>query len=371
MELKINTKDLNKALSQLLPIIPSRTPLEILTHFLLTVKDNILTIRATDSNVAYQKSLPVFTNGEISAAIPGKLFHDTISSLHDTDLKIVFNQDERRCVIYTDTGKYSISYILAGEFPAYPDIQNETVSFTINGERLKRAINITSFACAKEEARPAMQGILMDIKKDKIVFVSTDGHRLVKLDFNDFGTDVEYQAIIPAKSSEYLSKILDEKDVKVAIGDKLIKFEIDGGVFISRLIDDTYPNYESVIPLDNDNVMKINRVELLKTLKRANYYVNSKIRRVDFEISKDMLSFTAENPELGIQMNEKVLCEYKNEPLNVAFKLDFITDIMEHINLDDVLFKFNTPSRPCLIEPAEQVENENLIILVMPMRVNI
>ena len=370
MELKINSKELDKALSQLIPILPSKTPLEILTHFLVTVKDNFLTIFATDSNVAYQKTLPVFADGEINVALPGKLFYDTVNSLPDTDLKIEFLQQEQKCVIYTDTGKYSIGYILPFDFPQFPKIEKKH-SFNINGERLKNALYLTEFACAKEEHRTAMQGILLDLKKDKLIFVSTDGHRLVKLTYDDFQSDVEEQLILPAKSAEHLTKILDEKDVLVTVGEKLIKFEIDGGIFMTRLVDDSYPNYESVIPLDNENVMRINRTEFLKSLRRANFYIHSKIRRIDLELSKDMLSLTAENPELGTQMNEKLLCAYNNEPLKVSFKHDLIFESIEHIDTDDVLFKFNSPTRPCLIEPSEQKEMENLMILVMPMRVNV
>lgn len=370
MELKINTTELGKALSNLLPVLPTKTTLEILHHFLITVKDNYLTIFATDSNVAYQKTLPVFADGEISVAIPGKLFHDTISSLPDTDIKIEFLKNEQKCVIHTDTGKYTIGYILPIDFPKFPKIE-EKHSFKINGEKLKRALHLTEFACAKEEQRPAMQGILIDLKKDKLVFVSTDGHRLVKLSFEDFQSAFEEQLILMAKSAEHLAKILDEKDVTITIGDKLVKFEMDGGIFMSRLVDDAYPNYESVIPLDNENIMKINVSELLKNLKRASLYIHSKIRRVDLEISKDMLSLTAGNPELGIQMNEKILCEYNGETLMVAFRHDLITEAIEHLDSKKVVFKFNTPTRPCLIEPEEQKENENIIILVMPMRVNI
>lgn len=370
MELKINTTELAKALSNLFPVLPTKTTLEILHHFLITVKDNSLIIYATDSNVAYQRTLPVFADGEISVAIPGKLFHDTIGSLPDTDIKIEFLKDEQKCVIHTDTGKYTLGYILPIDFPRFPKIE-EKHSFKINGEKFKKALQLTEFACAKEEQRLAMQGILMDFKKDKLVFVSTDGHRLVKLTYEDFQPEMEEQLILPAKSAEHLVKILDEKDVIFTVGEKLVKFEMDGGIFMSRLVDDSYPNYESVIPLDNENIMKINRSELLKTLRRASLYIHSKIRRVDLEISKDMLSFTAENPELGTQMNEKILCDYKGETLQVAFKHDFILDAMEHLEVENVTFKFNTPTRPCLIEPEKQNENENLLILVMPMRVNI
>ncbi|MCX8057038.1 MAG: DNA polymerase III subunit beta [Ignavibacteria bacterium] len=370
MEFKINTKELDKAVSQLFPIVPTKTPLEIQNHFLLIVKDNFLTIHATDGNVAYQKTMPVFTDGDISVALPAKLFHDTVVNLPDTDLKVEFLQDERKCVIHTDTGKYFIGYIVPFDFPKFPPVE-VVHSFKINGEKLKSALQMTQFACAKEEQRPSMQGILMDLKKDKLVFVSTDGHRLVKLTYEDYTSEVEEQLIIPGKSAEHLSKILDEKDVTVTIGNKLLKFEFDGGIFMTRLVDDNYPNYESVIPLDNDNVMKIDRTEFLKSLRRASFYIHTKLKRIDLEISKDMLSLTAENPEIGSSMNEKLLCEYNSEPLKIAFRHDYITESLEHIDADEVYFKFNSPTRPCLIEPATQKENENLIILVMPMRVNL
>ncbi|MCR4416321.1 MAG: DNA polymerase III subunit beta [Ignavibacteria bacterium] len=370
MEFKINTKDLDKILSQLSLVLPSKTTVEITNHFLLTLKDNHLTIFATDFNVAYQKTLPVFSDGEIQVAVPGKIFNDTVSNLPDTDLKVTFNQDEKKCVIHTDTGKYIISYVDPMDFPKFPQFEGK-LTFKISGERLKEAFNLTEFACGKDEQRAAMRGILMDLKKDKLVFVSTDGHRLVKLTYEDYQPEFEAQLIIPAKSAEQLTKILDEKEVLVTIGDRVVKFEFDGGLYFTRLIDDTYPNYETVIPLDNDNVMKVNRTELLKTLRRASYYIHSKIRRIDLEISNDMLSLTAENPELGTQMNEKILCEYKGEKMQISFKHDFIADALEHIYSDEVVFKFNSPIKPCIIEPSEQKGNENLLILVMPMRVNI
>lgn len=370
MEFKINTTDLNKYLSQLSSVLPSKTPLEITQHFLLTVKDSLLTVYATDLNVAYQKTLPVFSDGEIAIAVPGRLFHDTISSLPDTDLKIVIEEAEKKCVIYTDTGKYTISYIDPFDFPKFAPFAGK-LSFKINGEKLKQAFSLTEFACARDEQRMAMRGILMDLKQDKLIFVSTDGHRLVKLTLDGFETGIETQVIIPAKSAEQLVKILDEKDVEVTIDEKLVKFEFDSGLFITRIIEDKYPNYESVIPLENDNIMKVNRSEILKNLRRASYYIHSKVRRIDLEISKDILSLTAENPELGTQMNEKILCEFKGEQILVSFKHDFITEAVEHIFGDGVVFRFSSPTRPCIIEPVEQNENENLLILIMPMRVNV
>ncbi len=370
MEFKINTKELDKVLSNLVSIIPSKSPLEITQHVLLNLKDNLLTIKATDLQVSYQKTIPVFSDGEISVAIPGKLFHDTISSLPDTDIKVTFQQNEKKFVINTDTGKYVISYVDSSEFPVFPEVE-ELSSFTMNSERLKYALSTTSFACGKDEQRLAMRGILLDLKKDKVVFVSTDGHRLVKLDFNDFQSNFEGQLIIPSKSAELLERVLNDEEVRVIVGDKLVKFEIDGGIFVTRLIDDNYPNYESVIPLENDIVMQISRNELLKVLKRANNFVQSQIKRVDFEITKDMLSVTAENDEMGTKMDEKMLCSYSNDPLKISFKLDLISDILEHIKEDELLFKFNSPTRPCLIEPANQKENENLLVILMPMRVNV
>ncbi len=369
MEFKVNTKDLDKVLSQITPIIPTKTPLEIIQHLLLSVKDNQLKLEATDLNLSYSKTIPVFANGDFNIAVPGKLLHDTIGSLPDTDIRVIINDAEKKCIIQTETGKYSLGYIDPLDFPKFPAV-TEKLSFKIAGEKLKSAFDLTEFACGKDEQRLAMRGILMDLKKDKVVFVSTDGHRLVKLTFEDFQPGYEMQIIIPARTAELLRKILEDEVVNVVVGEKLVKFEFNSGVFVSRLIDDTYPNYESVIPLDNDNVMKVKKDDFMRNLRRASYFIHSKIRRIDLTLSHDMLSLTAENPELGTLMNENMLCEYKGVEFKVAFRHDFISDAVEHIDSESVVFKFNTPIRPCLIEPSEQKENMNLLILVMPIRMN-
>jgi len=369
MEFKVNTKEFERVLSQLIPIIPSRTPLVILEHFLLSIRDNLLIVYATDSNIAFQTSIPVISNGDFEATVPARLLHDTVKSLPDTDIKIVFQESDKRMVIHTDTGKFSLVYASHDEFPKLPKVE-EKLSFNISGEKLKYALETTDFAYDRESQRLSLTGILMDIKTDKVVFVSTDGHRLVKLSFKNITTDFEAQIIIPGKSANILSKLLDEKEVRIIGSEKLVKFEIDSSEFITRIIEEKYPNYESVIPLENENVLKINREDLLKVLKRISLYTHSKTRQIKFTLDKDILSVFAENMEMGSEAIEKMLCEYSGEQMTVAFKVDFLIDILNNISTNEVYFKLDKPVRPCLVEPLTQNENENLLMLVMPMRIN-
>lgn len=369
MEFKVNTKDLEKILSQVIPIIPSRTPLFIMEHFLVTLRDNLLIVYATDTHIGYQTSIPVVSDGDFMAAIPARLFYDTVKSLPDTDIKVVFNENDKRMMIFTDTGKFSLGYVDPIEFPRLPQVV-EKISFTIPGERLKYAFETTDFAYDRESQRLAMTGILLDIKTDKVVFVSTDSHRLVKLSLNDIAPKIESQLIIPGRSANILSKLLDQKEVRIVVGEKLVKFEIDSSEFTTRLIEDKYPNYDSVIPLENDNILKVNRDDLYRVLKRISLYTQSKSRQVRFTIEKEILSISATNEEIGSEANEKMLCEYSGESMTIAFKADFIFDILNNISSEEVIFKLDKPNRTCIVEPSTQKENENLLMLVMPMRLN-
>lgn len=370
MEFKLNTKDFEKVLSQLIPVVPTSTPLYSAEHFLLIVRDNLLTIYATDLNISYHSTIPVISPDEISVAVPAKLLYDTVRNLPDSDIKITVEDSGHKLTIHTDTGKFVLTYLDASEFPKFPHF-DPVVNFTINGKRLKKALEFTEVAYAKDEQRLAMTGVLFDIKPDKIVFVSTDGHKLVKYTCTDIATEIDTKIIIPGKSVNILSKLLDDKDVQVAVGNQMVKFEINGNVFTTRLIDDTYPNYEGVIPLENDYVLKVDRATFLKILKRVSFYTSSKSRQIKLQIKEDTLTITAENIEVGSQAQEKMLCDYTGQELVIAFKVDLLTDLVGVLETEEIVMRLSNALRPCIFEPDVQEENQDLTMLVMPMRINV
>ncbi|MBM4176071.1 MAG: DNA polymerase III subunit beta [Ignavibacteria bacterium] len=368
MEFKVNTQEFEKVLNQVVSIIPARSPMPILDHFLLSIKDNMLSVYATDMQIALQTSIPVTSAQETSIAVPAKLLHDTIKSLTDTDVKISTDKDQK-IKITTDTGVFKISYLESADFPHLPAFQ-EIYNFSISTDRLKRALDTTNSAISKEEARISMTGVLMELKSDELRFVATDAHRLVKLSYMDFQNTIEKKIIIPGRAVQVVSKMLSDSDVRVSFNDSQIRLEQGSIVFVSRLIEDQYPNYESVIPLENDNLLETSRDELTNVLRRISLFTSSQTKQVKFSISKDILSLSAENIDLGSEANEKILCDYQGAPMEIAFNSTYVSEAIRNINTERVIFKLNNPTRACILEPKTQVENENLLVLIMPMRLN-
>jgi DNA polymerase-3 subunit beta len=369
MEFKVNTKEFEKVLNQVVSIIPARSPMPILEHFLLSIKDNLLSVYATDMQIALQTSIPITSAQETSIAVPARLFHDTIKSLTDTDVKVSTDKNQK-IKITTDTGVFKISYLDAAEFPHLPIFQ-ENYNFTISTDKLKKAFDTTVSAVSKEEARIAMTGVLMELKADELRFVATDAHRLVKLSYLDIKNTVEKKLIIPKRTVEVVLKMLTDADVRVSFNDSQIRLEQGNIVLVSRLIEDQYPNYESVIPLENENILETSKEDLSSVLRRISLFASSQTKQVKFSITKDILSLSAENIDLGSEANEKILCEYQGAPMDIAFNSNYVSDVLRSIGTDKVVFKLNNPTRACILEPSIQEENENLLILIMPMRLNV
>jgi DNA polymerase-3 subunit beta len=369
MEFKVNTQEFEKVLNQVVSIIPARSPMPILEHFLLSIKDNLLSVYATDMQIALQTSIPITSAQETSIAVPARLFHETIKLLTDTDVKVSTDKNQK-IKITTDTGVFKISYLDAADFPHLPIFQ-ENYNFTISKDKLKKAFDTTVSAVSKEEARISMTGVLMELKADELRFVATDAHRLVKLSYLDIKNTVEKKLIIPRRTVEVVLRMLTDADVRVSFNDSQIRLEQGSIVLVSRLIEDQYPNYESVIPLENENILETSKEDLSSVLRRISLFASSQTKQVKFSITKDILSLSAENIDLGSEANEKILCEYQGAPMDIAFNSNYVGDVLKSIGTDKVVFKLNNPTRACILEPSVQEENENLLILIMPMRLNV
>jgi len=195
MEFKVNSKELEKHLTRVIPAVPTRTPMLILENFLFEIKDGLLTIYATDLEISLKTSLNIVADENLTVVIPAKLLYDIIRSLPDTTVHLNFNEN-RKIELITENGKYTLSYLTPDEYPDIPSFPNNADSeelneLTLNGAELKAAFDRTSFAMSKEEMRPAMTGTLIDFSENGLRFVATDGHRLADLLLKNIKTEIE------------------------------------------------------------------------------------------------------------------------------------------------------------------------------------
>ena len=235
---------------------------------------------------------------------------------------------------------------------------------------MKKAFDQTAFAMSREDMRPAMTGTLLEFDKDGLKFVATDGHRLVKYINKSFTSEAHEQYIIPERAISVLLKQLGESDVKIYLSKTYASFLINDFEFISRLIGEKYPAYNSVIPLENENFLTISRTELLSAIKRMMLFSTSNSKQVKFSIAENALDVSAEDIDHGSNAKENIQCEYKGDPMDIGFNTAYVNDILSHMEGDKLVFKLHSPTKASIIEPTKNEENEDIMMLLMPVRIN-
>ncbi len=374
MEFKVNSKELEKLLTKIIPAVPTRTPMPILENFLFEIKEGKLTIYATDLEISLKSSLNVVAEENFEAVIPAKLLYDIVRSLKETTI-VFTTADKGKINLKTDNGRYTLSYMDQEEYPEIPSFPaeggEEVTQITINGEELRYAFEKTAFAMSKEEMRPAMMGTLLDFEEDGLRFVATDGHRLSNLLKKSISSDKLDQYIVPERAVTVLLKVLDQKDVKVYLSKTHMSFSLNDIELITRLIGQKYPDYQSVIPLENEFKLKIATKDIHNAIKRMMLFSTSNTRRVKFSVSKNNLEISAEDLDLGASGDENIECEYDGDAIEIGFNSAYVNDILNHLGDEEkIIFKLHSPTKAVIVEPEKKKENEELMMLLMPVRLN-
>ena len=374
MEFKVNSKELEKLLTKIIPAVPTRTPMSILENFLFEIKEGSLTIIATDLEISMKSSINIVSENDISIVVPAKLTYDIIKSLGDTTVSFEIT-DNSKINLKTDNGEYSISYLSAEEYPEIPNFPTETDDIneiSINGLELKNAFDTTSFAMSKEEMRPAMMGTLLEFEEDGLRFVATDGHRLSNLQKKNIIAEIDDKYVVPEKAISVLQKILDEKEIKMFMSNTHISFKLNDIELITRLIGQKYPEYRSVIPLENEYELKLKTKELLTAIKRMMLFsATSSTRRVKFSISENNLEISAEDVDMGNFGKENIMCEYNGTPIEIGFNSQYVNDVLSHLQAEEeIIFKLHSANKAVIIVPSKSKENQDLMMLIMPVRLN-
>jgi DNA polymerase-3 subunit beta len=376
MQFKVNSKELEKVISKVFPGVPTRTPVQILENFLFILKDGVLTVYATDLELSLKSSISVVSDGDFEGVVPARLFYDTIRSLDDTSITIDV-EERNRLKVNWGKGEVTISYIDSSEFPeipSFPTDDNEAAdifSISMKGTELKYALDKTSFAISKEEIRPAMMGTLFEFSEEGLRFVATDGHRLVNLLFTNVSTETAGNFIVAGNVTSILQKVLDEREVKIYFSQSHATFILNDMELIARLISERYPDYKAVIPLENEYTLIVNPKELLSSVKRMMLFTAIKMRKVKLALSPDKIEVSAEDIDLGASGKEEVASAYDGEPMEIGFNATYLSDVLSHLSdNEEVHFKLHTPNKAVVVYPKEQKENYELVMLLMPVRLN-
>jgi DNA polymerase-3 subunit beta len=237
-------------------------------------------------------------------------------------------------------------------------------------------IQKTVFAASTDETRPALNGVLWQTSGKSMQMVATDGHRLAKVSQkNNKLKGLHDDIIIPPKVLNLLVKLLadsakggEEKEIGVIFGENNIIFNLDDSIIASRLIEGPYPNFEQVIPKDNDKKLIVNKDLLTSTIRRVSILANTLTHQIKFSFKKDTLELSSANFDLGGEAKESLVCDYTAEPMDIGYNASYVMDVLKQIDGDEVILDLGTPVSAAMIYSSEKKEGEECLYLLMPLR---
>lgn len=371
MRFIVSTSTLLKHLQIVNGASSSSTVLPILENFLFEIKDGLLTISATDLQTSMTTSLSVESKEEGRVAVPSKILLDTLKTLPDQPITFIIDDNNFAIEISAGDGKYKLSGENADDFPKIPVVDNAS-SLNVPAPVLSEAITKTIFAVSNDELRPAMTGVFCQLSPQNITFVATDAHKLVRYTRNDCKADKASSFILPKKALTLLKSALPNSDVNVAIDYNATSafFKFDNINLVCRLIDERYPDYEAVIPANNPNKLIIDRALFLNTLRRVVIFANKTTHQVRLKINGSELNISSEDLDFANEAHERLSCQYDGEDLEIGFNARFLIEMLNNLNGEEVTLELSTPNRAGLLIPQTNDENENVLMLVMPVMLN-
>ena len=371
MKFKILRSSFFKTLSHLQGIVDKKNSLPILSNILIEAKENKLTLSSTDMDISIIEKIDCNVLEEGATTINSQILYDIVRKLDENSQIEIISNNGKLLTLRASGSRFSLACLPKEDYPII-DQDNSGTSVSINSKVLFKLIDKTKFAISNEETRYFLNGLYFNINRENdlnvVTLVGTDGHRLAKFSYN-LETDIDEISgvIIPKKTIYELSKLLSEIDdnVEILINSNKVIFFIGNIVFISKLIDGSFPDYKRVIPQNNNNILKINREILLSAVDRVSTIANDKSPVIKFKLLKNILNLNTVNNE-NSTASEDLKINYDGDEVEIGFNSKYIMDIVNNLEDEEISINLKDNTSPII---ALENSNTNLVYVLMPMRV--
>jgi DNA polymerase-3 subunit beta len=373
MRFIVTSTALLKNLQQVSGVISANTVLSVLEDFLFELKGNSLTITATDLEAMMRVQMDVNDaqgNGKI--CIPSKILVDYLKNLPEQPITFSINEQDLSIEMSSDVGKYRIGGEKADDFPKEP-APGETSNFTMSSIALIECINKTLFAVSTDTLRPAMTGVYFELAPDNITFVSTDAHRLVQFKRSDVLCPAKDGFVVPKKPLQQLKATLpaDETQLQLSYNSSHLFVSSSKLSLSCRLIDARFPDYKAVIPNDNPYKLSLNRNDFMSALRRVSIFANKTTNQVVLDIVGNSLSLSAQDIDFSYEGKETLSCQYNGEDMKIAFNAKLMLELVSNLDGNEINLELSTPTRAGIFRPVEKADNEDVLMLLMPLMVGV
>ena len=371
MKFKIDCVDFFKTLTHLQGIVDKKNSLPILSNILIEASDNELTLSSTDMDISIIEKIDCNVLEDGATTINSQILYDIVRKIDDSSEIEIISNNGKLLTLRANGSRFSLACLPKEDFPII-DQNNLGVNIKINSKIMFKLIDKTKFAISNEETRYFLNGLYFNINKEEnksiLTLVGTDGHRLAKFShYIEDNIDQVSGVIIPKKTIYELSKLLSEKDqnVLISISSNKIVFTIGNIIFISKLIDGSFPDYKRVIPNDNSNILKVNREILLSAVDRVSTIANEKSPVIKFKLLQNVLNLNTINNESSTA-SEDLKINYNGDNIEIGFNSKYIMDIVNNLEDNEISINLKDNTSPII---AIENSNSNLVYVLMPMRV--
>lgn len=373
MRFTLSSSLLSSRLQTLAKVITNKNTINILDCFVFDVSGQTLTITASDGENVMRTQLDLDEcDGNGCFAVNNRTILDAAKELPEQPLVFQVDTTSYNIEVVYQNGKYNFTAQNADSYPQLQALPDDCHVMTVQSSLLLADIVRTQFAAAPDEVRPAMSGLFFDLGNEYFTLVATDGRKLVRNRNYTVKTEEPCSFILPKKPSLLLKNILtkDESDVVIRFSTNSAEITFSYGTLTCRLVEGRYPNYNAVIPANNPNEMTVDRKALIGALRRVATFASESSKLVRLHITGGNLELSAEDIDFATSARENVICEYAGNPMSIGFQCSGMYDILNNIDSDEVIFKLADPSRACVIVPTSSPENEDVLMLLMPMLLN-
>lgn len=371
MRFTLSSSALSTKLGILSKVINTKNSLSILDSYLFEIRGGQLIITASD-NANMMKCYVALSDyeGEGAFCIPNRIIQAAVKELPEQPLTFEVSSPDNSVKVIYQNGSYRVAGQSADDYPNLQPIENDVTEISIPASTLASNIQRTMFATANDELRMVMNGLYFDLREDSLNIVASDGHKMVRNMIFSCKTTNPSSFILPKKPAGLLRSVLDlndETEITIRFNNNNAEIKFPDGILSCRLIEGRYPNYSSVIPTDNPNVVNIDRKGMMSALRRVLPFASESTQLVKLRLSPNNLELSSEDLDFATAAHEDLVCDYNGAQMSIGFKGSAIFDILNNLSSDNVTIELGDPSRAGVIRPAEQPENEDILMLIMPM----
>jgi DNA polymerase-3 subunit beta len=373
MKFTVSSTALSSKLVALSRVINSKNAMPILGDFVFDVNGSTLNLTASDGENTMQTTVELTDNeGEGRFAIGNHDILEAMKGFSEQPISFEVDQQTNLVKINYQNGLFSLPIENADEYPVAQSVSDGATQIVISNQMLNENINRSIFATAQDELRPVMNGIYFDLTPDCLAVVASDGHKLVRNKVYTVKSDQPASFILPKKPATLLKNLLgkDGGDVIIRFDERNAEINYGDGTIKCRLIEGRYPNYNSVIPQNNPNEICIDRNGLLAALRRVQPFANDSSNLIRFHVEGNTLQLDAEDYDFSKTATERIGCEYSGQSMSIGFKGSSFIEILSNFDCSEVIIQLADPSRAGLVLPSEQPENQDVLMLMMPMLIN-